>query len=290
MTGTVGWVGAGDMGLPMVRRLVNAGHPVCCFDWRPERLAQARVAGAVVVDKPLALAAHCDRIFTSVYGDAALARTLAWLRPGLRAGAVLVDVSTVSPAASADVAAALAPLGVDYLRAPVSGSPAVAADGALSVYVSGPAAAFERCRGLMQTLSSHQTYLGAAEEARVAKLAINQVVVGLTALLGEALAVGEAGGVARDVLLACINSSVVATRHSQLRATSMASRYYTGTGSLRLSAKDIDMIFDTVPDLDLPLTRQVRDRMAQLIGLGLAETELSRLADIGPCGQGDRPV
>jgi 3-hydroxyisobutyrate dehydrogenase-like beta-hydroxyacid dehydrogenase len=275
----LGWVGAGEMGLPMLRRACDAGMAVQCFDWRAPRLALAQSAGAVPVADAALLARGVARVVTMVYDDAALLRNVSWLMPGLRAGSVLMDMSTVSPSASAKVAEQLQAIGVLYLRAPVSGSAAVAEAGALSVYASGPRVAFERSLDVLQTFSSGQTYLGTGEEARVVKLAINLLVVNLTAVFGEALALGDAAGVDREVLMSCINSSVVATRHSQLRGTAMATRRYTGSGSLRLSAKDLDMALTVAPQLSLPLTRQTRLRVARLMECGFAEIEISKLAD-----------
>src|ERR1700710_3105694 len=105
----------------------------------------------------------------------------------MRRRSVLVDISTVSLAASKQVAKALATRGIDYLRAPVSGRTALAKAGMLSVRASGPRATYDRIELLLAVMSVKRFYLGDAEQARYLKLVVNSL-VGATSLLAEALA------------------------------------------------------------------------------------------------------
>ena len=116
---------------------------------------------------------------------------------GARPGTVLIDMSTVSVDVSRRVAARAAEAGVVYLRAPVSGNPVVVRGGTLTIVVSGPTDAFARVEPVLRTIGPTLHHVGEAEEARVAKLALQVLIGGTAELLGEALVLGEASGLDR---------------------------------------------------------------------------------------------
>lgn len=277
----VGWLGVGAMGLPMLGHLVRAGFAVSAFDPRAERRDLAAEAGATPVADPLTLARQCPVLCTMVYDDAALEGVVSTLEPALSPGQLLIDFSTVSPEASARVARVLDSLDVAYVRAPVSGSVMVAQAGALSVFVSGPPAACERCLPLLRALSQAQRQVGEGEAARVVKLAINLLLVNHTALLGEALALAESWGVPRAEMVACVNGSILGSRHTQARAEALATRRYSGAGPLQVGAKDLDLALSMAREkaLGLPISAYVRQYLTQLLADGHGEVEISKLAE-----------
>ena len=164
----VGWIGVGAMGTPMCLNLLKAGYAVTAFDSNPERLERIRGEGAGVATSPRELVRDCDVVFSTIFDDQGL-RDIVLAPNGLIAGAgpgaasVYVDMSTVSPAASAEIAKALEPPGIAYLRAPVSGTVSLAESAQLSTFVSGPREAFDLVRPLLACLTARQSHLGPAK-------------------------------------------------------------------------------------------------------------------------------
>ena len=254
------------------------------YDSAPERLAlavmQGVAAGASVADA----CSGAGVVFSMVFDDAALEQVVSGrggVAQALASGALFVDMSTVSPAASARVAEALAARRIRYLRAPVSGSVPLAEAGTLTVLASGDQADFEALGPLLSCFSGARHYLGAGEAARVVKLAINLMVASSTALIGEALALGESQGVARDVLVDALNASIVGSRHYAARAASLKSRRYNRNGPVDLVAKDLALTLDLAHacGLRLAITEQVSAALGALHRQGHGGTEITILAE-----------
>ncbi|MCL4798491.1 MAG: NAD(P)-dependent oxidoreductase [Burkholderiales bacterium] len=243
----LGWIGAGKMGTPICANLLQAGYALTVCDVDPARVAALTARGAQAAPDPAALARDVDVVLSMVPDDDAL-RAIAGGKGGL-AGAlcpdqVFVDLSTVSPAGSAEVAATLAPTGAAYLRAPVSGSTATAAAGMLSIYCSGPQPAFERVRPLLERIGNKITYCGAAEEARVMKLVINMIVIITPAVVGEALALGARSGLGWSQMIDAIGQSVAASPVIGYKADMMKRRDWTPMATVDLVAKDLDLALE----------------------------------------------
>src|SRR5262249_6786622 len=120
---------------------------------------------------------------------------------------ILIDMSTVSPSASAEVARAAEAVGVGYLRAPVSGNPTVVRAGALTIMVSGDRAVFERAEQLLREIGPSIFYVGDGEQARVLKLALNMMIAATAELMAEAVVFGEANGLERGAMLEVMGAS-----------------------------------------------------------------------------------
>lgn len=267
----LGFIGIGRMGTPIGQRLIDAGATLTVVDVDPAR-ARA-LNGAAVADSPAALCAAADTIFSMVPDDAAL-RAVALGENGL-AGALgpshtFVDMSTVSPAASAEVAAALAPSGAAYLRCPVSGSTATAAAGALAVFASGPADALERLRPVFAAFSASQTRYGPAEEARVVKLMINLIVAAMPVLLGEAMAFGKRQGLAWEQIVDAIGGSVAGSPLFAYKAEMLKARDWTPAAPVDLTAKDVDLAMAVAREANiaLPLSALMRQVATQFQAAG----------------------
>jgi 3-hydroxyisobutyrate dehydrogenase-like beta-hydroxyacid dehydrogenase len=203
----VGLVGLGHMGTAVAERLLAAGYPLVVHNRTPEKAEALAGAGAEVAASIGALAQQVDVVLTSLSDDEALAGVAASLARSARPGTVLVDLSTVSPGGSAQVAALLADAKVSYLRAPVSGNPSVVRAGNLGFIVSGSNDVLERVEPVLLAIGPTVRYVGEGEEARVVKLAVNLVIGGLAQLMAEALVLGESAGVARRELLEVMGNS-----------------------------------------------------------------------------------
>ncbi|MEQ8305245.1 MAG: NAD(P)-dependent oxidoreductase [Hoeflea sp.] len=212
----IGWIGVGKMGLPMAGRLLGEGQTLIAIDKNEEALAQIAETGAAVATS-IADFTPCRTVFTMVPDDAALDGVVfgengsPGLLESIDTGNILVEMSTVSPGCSARVAEALVQKGIHYIRAPVSGSTALAQSGQLTVLGSGDEKAWEEVKPLLSTFSAKQFYFGDGDEARFMKLVLNTLVGATSAILAEALLLGEQGGLTRSQMMSAINDSAVAS-------------------------------------------------------------------------------
>ena len=117
----IGWIGTGIMGAPMARRLIAAGHKVRVFNRSPEKAARLRADGATVGADPAETASGADAVFIMVPDTPDVESVVTKIEPALKAGQLVIDMSTIAPASEQATAARLAVRGIDYLDAPVSG-------------------------------------------------------------------------------------------------------------------------------------------------------------------------
>src|SRR5260221_3721205 len=187
----VGLIGLGNMGTAVAERLLDAGYELLVYNRTPEKAGALAARGAAVAETTAELVEQVDVVLTSLANDEAFEDVAARVVAGARPGTVLVDTSTVSPAASARVAALADSASVPYLRAPVSGNPTVVRAGNLSFIVSGEGETLARVEPVLRAIGPTIHHVGEAEQARVVKLAINLMIAGLAELMSEALVLGE---------------------------------------------------------------------------------------------------
>ena len=240
------FVGVGKMGLPMAGHLQRAGHRVTACDPSPERRALAAAQGLAVVPSLeaglRALDAGDALVISSLPDDAALRAVADPVATHAPAGATWIDTSTVSPEASAAAAAVVGARGVACLRATVSGNNTMAERAALTVFASGDPSAWTACEPLFACWGPQRFYLGAGEEARVAKLAVNLLIVGTSTMLAEALALGERGGLDRQRLWDVIEASAAASPIVKAKAPALRADDYTPTFTVEQMRKDVSLI------------------------------------------------
>ena len=209
----IGWIGLGKMGQPICERLASRGYQVTALarnDATRERAARAGLQSSRDIRGVVEAA---DIVVSAISDDAALLDIVfraGGLKETLNGRHTFVETSTVSPDSSRRVAEAMAEIGVDYVRSPVSGSTALAAQGTLTAVVSGPPAAIERVSGFHEAFTRKTIVVGGGEEARYLKLVLNTLVGGMSALLAEALAMGGKGGLDAAVMMDAIGQSAVA--------------------------------------------------------------------------------
>lgn len=274
----IAWIGIGKMGLPIATRMVQAGHPIRGFDPNPDRVAAARQQGIEAAPSAAAAVAGKTVVFTSLPDDAALRATVLapqGLLDAMAPGAVLIETSTVSAEISAEVAAAAKAHGIAYLRAPVSGNASIAGTGALTCFVSGPQASFAAVRPLLETFTRAQTYLGDAEEARFAKLAVNLMIAVSAAMMGESLALARKGGIGWQDILQVLDDSAVASPMVKYKTAPLRSRDFVSTFSCRQMAKDLDLILAAGHGVGVPLqlAAQVRETYGALVAQGDGDSD-----------------
>ncbi|WP_159350697.1 NAD(P)-dependent oxidoreductase [Roseomonas harenae] len=240
----LGWIGAGRMGTPLCRRLLDAGATLFVTDTDPARVAHLAAEGARPAATAAALAEESDFILSMVPNDMALLSVVTG--PGgvaeeIRPGQVFIDLSTVSPDTSSHVAEAMAARGADYLRCPVSGSTSTAEAGALTIFASGPEGTLDRCAPLLGVLGKETLRCGATEEARAVKLMVNMIVAVTPAIIGEALAFGGRLGLDWTQMIDALSRSVVASPLLGYKAEMLKARDWTPAADVDLVAKDLDL-------------------------------------------------
>jgi len=276
---TAGVIGLGNMGTPIAERLLDAGYDLRVFNRSPAKAEPLAERGADVSDSAGELAAEVDVVLTSLPDDAAFEAVAGEVLAKARPGTVLVDVSTVSPAASARVAAAADDASVEYLRAPVSGNPTVVRAGNLTFIVSGPRETLERVEPVLLAIGPTIHEVGDGEQARVVKLAINLMIAGLAQLMSEALVLGEASGVSRDALLRVMGSSAVGAPFVEYKTEPLLRDDYSATFTTALMEKDIDLVLDVADKtgVDLPLAHDLKELLHSAIGAGHGDDDFMAL-------------
>jgi 3-hydroxyisobutyrate dehydrogenase-like beta-hydroxyacid dehydrogenase len=218
----IGFVGLGAMGGRMVARLLAGGYPVYGYNRSPERLAPLVEDGLVPCATPREVAEQADVVLSMVWGSEAL-RAITEAPDGLLAALterhVYVDLSTVEPQASREVAEQVSALGARMLDCPVSGSLDAAEAGRLVLLVGGPSAALEQVRPVLATLGKSIIHLGESNGLGLTiKLAINLQVAIQEVAWGEAMVVAENAGITRERAGEAMLASVIASPMLHYRA------------------------------------------------------------------------
>jgi 3-hydroxyisobutyrate dehydrogenase-like beta-hydroxyacid dehydrogenase len=275
----VGLVGLGNMGIAVGERLLGSDRDLVVYNRTPEKAEPLREAGATVAESLAELAEAADLVLTSLADDDAVESVAADVAGAAEPGTVLVDLSTVSPAASARVAALAEQASLLYLRAPVSGNPSVVRSGDLTFIVSGPREALERARPVLLSIGRAIHDVGEEEQARVVKLAINLVIAGLAQLMAEAVVLGEASGVSRAALLETMGDSAAGAPFVKYKTEPLLRDDYSATFTTRLMEKDVDLVLEAAAaaGVRLPLAEDIKTLVRSAVEAGYGDNDFMAL-------------
>jgi 3-hydroxyisobutyrate dehydrogenase-like beta-hydroxyacid dehydrogenase len=257
-------VGLGAMGGRVARRLLDAGHEVVVWNRTAARADELARAGASPAADPADAARRAEAVITMVSGPDAL-RAVSQRPSGLAAGVgdstTVIEMSTVGPAAVSRLAEALPP-GTPLLDAPVLGSTGEAEAGSLRIFVGGPAALVERWTPLLSALGT-PVHVGPLGAGAAAKLVANTTLFGVLGVLGEALALADGLGVARDAAFDVLAATPVAAQ-AERRRDAIETSSYPVRFALALAVKDADLILAGADSsgVELRLTPAVRSWLA----------------------------
>ena len=267
------------MGTAVAERLVDAGHRLVVHNRTPEKTVALAERGASVAETPADLAAAADVVLTSLADDEALVQVAGEAIAAARPGTVLVDLSTVSPEASARIAAQADRAGIDYVRAPVSGNPSVVRAGNLTFIVSGANDAIDRVLPVLLAIGPTVHRVGDAEQARVVKLAVNLVIGGLAELMSEALVLGEGAGVSRRALLDVMGSSAAGAPFVKYKTEPLLRDDYSATFTTALMEKDVDLILDAAAGagVELPVAKELKSLLRSAVEAGYGDHDFMAL-------------
>jgi 3-hydroxyisobutyrate dehydrogenase-like beta-hydroxyacid dehydrogenase len=275
----VGLIGLGNMGTAIAERLLDAGFPLVVNNRKREKAEALGALGASIADTPEDLVARVDVVLTSLADDRAFEEIAGRVVAVARPGTVLVDMSTVSPEASARVAALAETASVPYLRAPVSGNPTVVRAGNLSFIVSGARETLDDVAPVIRAIGPTIHHVGEGEQARTVKLAINLMIAVLAQVMSEALVLGEAAGVSRAALLEVMASSAAGAPFVKYKTEPLLRDDFSATFTTALMEKDIDLVLDAAHEagVELPLATEMKTRLRAAIDAGYADDDFIAL-------------
>lgn len=276
----IGFVGLGAMGEPMAGHLHRAGHRVAVWNrTRSRALAFAHAFDVATPETLPELAAMCDVVFVCVSADDDVLAVVDALIPGLRAGSVVVDTSTVAPATAQMAAARLAEHGVGFMDAPLTGGVEGAKSGTLSVLVGGDADIFERLRPLLASFGKRVTRFGEVGAGQATK-AVNQIMVaGIAEAVCEALALAQRLNLDIDAVVATLGNGAAGSWFLDKRGRSMVAGEFNVGFKLRLLHKDLGILESIVAETGMVLSTipGARADFAKLIAMGHGDEDISAL-------------
>ncbi len=278
----VGFVGLGIMGKPMARNLLRAGYPLVVHNRSRLAVDELVAEGAVDGKSPRGVAERSDVVITMLPDTPDVERVIfgpEGLVEGFRPGAVLVDMSTISPVATRAMAARLRERGVEMLDAPVSGGQQGAQEGTLSIMVGGDAQTLERVRPLLSVLGKNIVHVGPIGAGQVCK-ACNQLVVGLGILaVSEALVLAQRSGVDPGRVRQALLGGFAASRVLEVHGQRMLEGNHEPGFRARLHHKDLRIALETGREAGVTLvaTALAHELLGALVARGEGERDHSAL-------------
>jgi 3-hydroxyisobutyrate dehydrogenase-like beta-hydroxyacid dehydrogenase len=282
----VGFVGLGAMGSRLARRLLAAGHQVTGWNRTADKARELVAAGLTLARSPRAAAEGAEAVFVMVTDDAALRAVAAGpdgIVAGLGAGAVLVEMSTVSPTVVRELAAPVSARGATLIEAPVSGSTITVEQGAASFMVGGDPAAAERVRPLLLAMGTAVTHVGELGLAKTMKVATNLGLAVQMLAFSEAVLLAEKAGIARERAVEALLKSVIASPMVKYRGPFVLGQMPTDAWfKVAMIQKDLQLALDAgrAGGVPLPLTAVAQEWMTAARGLGLGDYDFAIVFDV----------
>lgn len=273
-----GFIGLGAMGAHMARNLHKAGMLATVWNRTAATAGDfARETGVPAAPSPAALAAGVDAVVLCVSADDDVLEVVAQIAPAVRAGALVIDCSTVGAATARSAAARLAERGASFLDCPVSGGVEGARDATLAVMCGGDAAAFERARPLLAAMGRAVTHFGPSGAGQAAK-ATNQIMcAGIIRAVAEAMAFARAQQLPLEPLVETLGKGAGSSWYFVNRAPNMIRGSFPAGFRVRLHAKDLGICRAMAAEMGatLPVVESMLDEYAQLIEQGYGDEDIS---------------
>jgi 3-hydroxyisobutyrate dehydrogenase-like beta-hydroxyacid dehydrogenase len=265
--GTIGFIGLGQMGGPMSKRLVDAGHELCVFDTDPLALKALSDLGATAAASPREVADRAEIVFTSL-PTPPVVRAVALGEGGLIEGSrirVMVDLSTTGTVVARDVAAGLAEKNITWADAPVSGGVKGAAAGTLAVMLSCPAATRDEIADLLAVFGKLFFVGEEAGMGQIAKLGNNLLSTAALTLTSEVVAMGVKAGLDPSVMVDIFNNGTGRNSATQDKfPRNIIPRTFDAGFATALAYKDVRLCVDEAEALGVPMVAgaAIREMMA----------------------------
>jgi 3-hydroxyisobutyrate dehydrogenase-like beta-hydroxyacid dehydrogenase len=273
------------MGSRMVKRLLDAGHSVTGYNRTRAKAQWLLDTGMKWAETPREIAGSADVVFSMVSDTAALQAITAGTHgvvAGLAAGKIYIDMSTVSPAASRDIAQQVAAKGAHMLDAPVSGSVITLEEGKLSFMVGGDRVAFERARSILEAIGPKVTYVGGNGLAVSMKIATNLSLAVQMLAFSEGVLLAEKSGITRETAVEVLLNSVIASPMVKYRGPFVLNMPEEAWFDVNMMQKDLLLALEMGLKLDVPLptTAITNQMLTSARAAGLAEKDFAILFDV----------
>jgi len=273
------------MGSRMVKRLLDAGHSVTGYNRTRAKAQWLLDTGMKWAETPRAVADSADVVFSMVSDTAALQAITAGTQgivAGLAAGKIYIDMSTVSPAASRDIAQQVAAKGAQMLDAPVSGSVITLEEGKLSFMVGGDRVAFEQARSILEAIGPKVTYVGGNGLAVSMKIATNLSLAVQMLAFSEGVLLAEKSGITRETAVEVLLNSVIASPMVKYRGPFVLNMPEEAWFDVDMMQKDLLLALEMGLKLDVPLptTAITNQMLTSARAAGLAEKDFAILFDV----------
>ena len=278
----IGFIGLGIMGKPMSKNLLRAGYPLLIYDIVPAALDEIVRAGAEKATSPKDVAAKTDVIITMLPNSPHVKEVVLGkngIIEAARPGSILIDMSSIAPLVSREIAAKLAEKKIRMLDAPVSVGEPKAIDGTLSIMVGGSRADFDESLPLLKVMGASVVLCGEIGAGNVTKLA-NQIVVAVNiAAVSEALVLAAKAGVNPDLVHQAIRGGLAGSTVMDAKAPMMMDRNFKPGFRINLHIKDLNNVLETARGIDVPtpLTDEVMAMMQSLKDEGMGDADHSAL-------------
>jgi 3-hydroxyisobutyrate dehydrogenase len=256
MDKSIGFIGLGIMGKPMARNLLKAGFPLTVYSRRRSSIEELIADGAAGAQSPREVAALSDIIITIVTDTPDVQEVILGengVRSGIRPGAVIIDMSTISPSATRDIAAAVREKGADFLDAPVSGGEGGAIAGTLSIMVGGKEETFSASLPILQAMGKNVIHVGGTGAGQLTKLC-NQIAVAVANLaMSEALIFGAKAGIDLEKMHKAISGGAAGSWQLSHLAPRIFQRDFAPGFMVKLQQKDLKLVLHEADQMQLAL-------------------------------------
>jgi 3-hydroxyisobutyrate dehydrogenase-like beta-hydroxyacid dehydrogenase len=268
----VGFMGLGIMGYAMALNIAKAGHPLTVYNRTPKDTDKLKSLGVEIAATPKSLAAVSDVVIAMVTGPEAI-ENLLWGEDGAAQtfdrDKTFINMSSVSPRFSKDLGQRLAPSGVCFIDAPVSGSKKPAEDAALLILAAGAKNSVEALTPLLSTMGKRVVYCGEVGQGSMMKMANNLLLALMIEGLSETLNFGRMGGLPEEALLEVILGGPLACSIFQMKCQALAAACYDPNFPLKHATKDLKFVIDTAYDIGAPVP--VAQTLLHLFSTGVNE-------------------
>ena len=282
MSCRIGFIGLGIMGKPMSKNLLKARHKLVVYDVVPAPMEELVEAGAERGASSKDVASRSDTIITMLPDGPEVEQAVlgaGGVLEGAKPGALVIDMSSISPIVARKVSAACEAKGVDFLDAPVSGGEPRAIHGTLAVMVGGKKEVFDRAEPILQAMGAYVTLTGPVGAGNVTKLA-NQIMVAVNiAAMGEALVLATKAGLDPEIVLEAVKGGLAGSTVLNFKAPMVISRNFQPGFRIRLHEKDLRNALQAAESLgvSLPVTTLVQQMLVSLVAGGKGDLDHSAI-------------
>src|ERR1700694_623759 len=277
-----GFIGLGKMGRPMTQRLLAAGHTVHVFNRSRGAVDALAAEGATAADSPAQVAQRAEVVMTALPTPDSVQSVYTEMTAAARSGQIYIDHSTVSPGLNRSCAERLIAHAASFLDAPVSGGPAGATGGMLTVMVGGEQAVFDKALPILQAFGKNIRLCGPVGAGQVVKL-INQLLVGVhTSAIAEAAVIGAHFGADPQVVLDLIGTSFGGSTMMTRNLPRFMSRDFSPATPIGLILKDLGLIHDEAKTAGVPLLlgALAEQRFSEARARGMGDEDMAALVKL----------